>query len=68
MPNVLRFRGVDRLLADVCGMIADSFEMGRDEGEIEITPQVIWIVWHPSDQPSKRSRIHFIERFVAFSQ
>ena len=50
MPDVFRGGGVNRIFGDVGRVIADAFEMARDEHQIQIAAQLVGILRHPLDQ------------------
>ena len=41
MPDIFRGGGVNRILRDVGGVIADPLEMARDENQIQIAAQLV---------------------------
>ena len=64
MANVFGGSGVNRVFADVSGMIADAFEVTRDKHQIDVAAQLLGITCHAIDQLSAHLRVHFIKRVI----
>ena len=48
MADVLRVHGEDRILGDVCGLVADPFQETRDENQIESLFDLVGIFQIPA--------------------
>ena len=66
MPDVFGRGGVDSVLGDVGGVIADAFETARNKNQIEITAQLIRIMRHAFDQFATGLTIQFIQFVIAW--
>ncbi|MDQ2868275.1 MAG: hypothetical protein M3R59_07690 [Verrucomicrobiota bacterium] len=50
VPDIFGGGRVDGVFRDVGGVIADPFEMTRDEHQIQVTAQLFRVLRHPLDQ------------------
>ena len=45
MPDIFGSDDVDGILGDVCRVIADALQAARDEHQIQITAELLRVVW-----------------------
>jgi len=65
VPDVFRRRGVNGILSDVLGIIANAFEGARNKDQVKITAQLLSDIHHPVGKLPVCIAIHFVELLVA---
>jgi len=64
MPNIFRGGGVNGILGNIGGVIADPFKMPGDEHQVQIPAQLVGVLRHSLDQTPAGARVHFVEFFI----